>query len=174
MYITLPLSFSFQDFPEQDEWAVLVYFQGCDRNCYNCHNPESQKQELTDVYVTAEELHELLQTRTHKCRTNNVVLTGGDPLMERQLPELRRFLKKYGFEPYNICVYTGASKKEIISKIGDIKSVCYIKGGHYEFKNKTKSTIGKTKNGFQLASENQFILDTDHELLTVNGYLSYE
>jgi organic radical activating enzyme len=172
MFINFPLSLSFQDYIERDEWAILVYFQGCNRNCEGCHNTPL-KSEMEGIDISPNKLHNLLQSNISKFRTKNVVLTGGDPLMPRQLGDLRIFLQEYGNE-YNICVYTGASKQEIIQKLGDINTVKYYKGGSYIKQYKTTEPIGKNKHCFRLATTNQFILDHTFTELTNQGVLIYE
>lgn len=172
MFINLPLSFSFQDFPERDEWAILVYFQGCNRNCEGCHNTPLRSEE-EGINITPNKLHNLLQSNIYKFKTKNIVLTGGDPLMSRQLEDLRTFLQDYGSQ-YNICIYTGATKEEIIRKLGDINTVKYYKGGSYIKQYKTAERIGKCSTHFRLATTNQFILDSTFTELTNQGVLVYE
>jgi organic radical activating enzyme len=175
MYINLPPQLSFQDYPEVDKWAILVYFQGCNRNCNGCQNT-NLKSEKIGQYFTPKDLHLLLQKYTKKWHTNCVVFTGGDPLMSRQLPTLLEFLIIYG-NLYQICIYTGADQLEIVNKLSEASkgnSFKYIKGGKFIKHLKTKNKIGKTDTRFQLASTNQFFLDTHFTKLTTNGVLYYE
>jgi len=171
MYINLPFKLSFQDYPEVASWAILVYFQGCNRNCKGCQNTDL-KDQTNGLYVTPLDLDKLLQEHVHKWHTNCVVLTGGDPLMERQLSSLHEFLLVYGHK-YNICIYTGADQLEIINKMSPIKGVNYYKGGSYIEQLKSKAPIGKFNTHFQLATTNQFILDSTFRKLTTNGVLTY-
>jgi organic radical activating enzyme len=171
MYINLPFKLSFQDYPEPDKWAILVYFQGCNRNCIGCQNTDL-KDQTGGLYMTPMDLDKHLQQYVNKCHTNCVVLTGGDPLMERQLPTLHEFLTVYGHK-YNICVYTGAEQLEIINKMSPITGVKYYKGGAFMEQLKSKTPIGKFSTHFQLATTNQFILDSTYRKLTTNGVLYY-
>jgi anaerobic ribonucleoside-triphosphate reductase activating protein len=167
-----PLSLTFQDYPKRDEWAILVYFQGCNRNCEGCHNTPLRS-EIEGINISPDKLHKLLQSELSRFKTKNIVLTGGDPLMNRQLKDVRTFLQEYGNE-YNICIYTGASKEEIFKKLGDIDTVKYYKGGSFVQEYKTTEHIGKTSTKFTLATTNQFILDGTFTELTHKGVLCYE
>lgn len=170
MYLSLPIILSFQDYPEPDKHAALVYFKGCDRLCPGCHNTDLRAQKGGD-YHTPAQLDQVLQERCKRWHTSSVVFTGGDPLMCRQLPSLKQFLTTYGHK-YNICIYTGASKKEIVDKMGDTPNVNYYKGGMFDEALKVEP-IGKTDPSMQLASTNQFILNSKFETLTTKGKILF-
>jgi organic radical activating enzyme len=171
MFIRLPLSLSFQDYPERDEWAIVIYCQGCNRSCNGCHNSELQS-EIGDIEISSDILNDLLQENLPKFMTNNIVFSGGDPLMSRQIDSLRDFLIKYGHQ-YNICIYTGANKKEIKEKMNGITTIKYFKGGQFLEERKTVEKIGKDNFRFQLATENQFFLDRNFNEISSKGVLCY-
>lgn len=161
-----PFELSFQDYPEPDKWAVLVYFQGCNRACPDCHNSELRNEDC-GYYTHPYELHKKLTKYCRKWHTDCVVFTGGDPLMERQLITLNYFLHYYG-DYYNICVYTGAKLDEIQKKLTELGQIEYIKGGPFKRALKAKE-IGKNDDYLQLASTNQFIANNSLEKLSYKG-----
>lgn len=176
MYVKLPFELSFQDYPEPDAWAIVVYFQGCDRHCDGCHNYDLQK--ISEgTYFSSTELEYLIQKYSILWRTKNIVFTGGDPLLYLQLPSLSTFLNYFGSK-YNICIYTGADRDEILNKMGNgkLKSrnyVKYYKGGRYIKQLRIEGKHGKTDNHFQLITRNQFFLDSNFNVISNNGMLRF-
>lgn len=175
MQIALPFQLSFQDYPEPDAWAVVVYFQGCLRNCRGCQNPELQKINI-GTKISVKELDNLLEDNCARWHTRNVVFSGGDPLFFQNLPGVVKFLQTYG-EKYNICIYTGAEIEEITRKFAGIDPkphFKYIKGGAYIDIITYEGTHGKTDEYFQLATTNQFFLDSELKKISQEGRLNFD
>jgi pyruvate formate lyase activating enzyme len=85
---------SLLDFPGR--LASLVFFGGCNLTCPFCHNPSLvlTPGELPD-YPTDELLDELAERRRF---IDGVVVSGGEPTLDPQLPELLRAVKKLGLQ----------------------------------------------------------------------------
>ena len=80
---------------------TVIWFQGCNHNCYKCHNPQThsfQKNILLSVdSIVSFYLKQELQS--------GITISGGDPFFQfEELLKLLQELKKYNI---NIWVYTG-------------------------------------------------------------------
>lgn len=159
---------SFIDYPSNSEWAIILYFSGCEHKCHLCHNqllqnPNSGKD------IDIEDLYKLIKNQCEKNHTKNVVFSGGDPLYKTNINILRLFLEKYGNE-FNICIYTGYDIEYV--KRNNISNFKYIKCGVYNEKQKQPS--GNFENYFQLASINQNFYNNKYEQVSKDGRLVYE
>ncbi len=80
------------DFP--GKVACTVFLQGCNFRCPFCHNGEILDN-TADPFLTAEELLEFLGKR--KGLLDGVCITGGEPTLQKDLPELIAAIKSLGF-----------------------------------------------------------------------------
>ena len=158
------ISFTFVDYPQPEATAMVVYFCGCEHNCAGCQNPELQNpypQDESFICLNVKSLFDLLLEYSGKYRTTNVILTGGDPLFERNLPFTKALLSinngNFGF-----CIFTGYDIE--YAKFNQVKYFEYIKTGKYIQTLKQESI--KTNNAYQLASKNQQLFDRNYNLLT--------
>ena len=79
------------DFP--GHLAAVVYTQGCNFRCLYCHNVrlvECQERPFTQA-----EIFTFLQTRRRLI--DGIVITGGEPTLQRGLPAFCQILKEMGF-----------------------------------------------------------------------------
>lgn len=114
--------FSIVDFPSK--MAAVVFMQGCPWRCPFCYNQSLQKTEC-DSEVSWETLIRLLEHR--KGILDAVVFSGGEPLLQENLPQAMDEVKSLGFE---IGLHTGgfasAALRRVIEKINwcglDIKA----------------------------------------------------
>lgn len=74
--------------------ACTVFLAGCNFRCPFCHNYELVANPVAPL-MTDEELLDYLQKR--KGLLDGVAITGGEPLMRRELPELLRKIKALGY-----------------------------------------------------------------------------
>ncbi len=84
---------SLLDYPEKVSAIVFTY--GCNLRCPYCHNPElvidpPPKNPLTEQYVL-----DFLKTRINKL--DGVVITGGEPLIHKDIESFIRKIKDLGF-----------------------------------------------------------------------------
>ncbi|HRS26390.1 MAG TPA: anaerobic ribonucleoside-triphosphate reductase activating protein [Methanofastidiosum sp.] len=89
------LKTSFIDYP--GKISSVIFFPYCNLKCPWCHNshlvhPEKVKQESL---VPLSEVFNLLEKR--KKHITNVVITGGEPTLYKELPEIITQLKAFGF-----------------------------------------------------------------------------
>ena len=100
------------DFPGRV--ACTVFFGGCDMRCPFCHNAELLDGSAPPV-MTDDELIMFLQKR--KGLLDGVAFTGGEPLLQKDLPELAGRIRELG---YPIKLDTNGTHPERLKKmIGD-------------------------------------------------------
>ena len=91
---------------------TVVWFQGCRNKCPGCHNPESWDINTEMMLCTAEQLYELAAPNKLE---DGLTLSGGDPLWQKNLFELKKFLKLYREKnpTKSVWVYTGLTFEEL-------------------------------------------------------------
>ena len=80
------------DFPEHV--ACTVFLGGCDFRCPFCHNYELAEGKAP-VLMEEEELLSFLEKR--RGLLDGVAFTGGEPCLQKNLPELMRKIREMGF-----------------------------------------------------------------------------
>ncbi len=86
--------FSLCDYP--GKVAAVVFTQGCDFRCPFCHNSQLIPTEVSEEHLMPEEaVVELLEAR--RGRIEGVVVSGGEPALQRELPAFLERLKRMGF-----------------------------------------------------------------------------
>ena len=96
---------SLLDFPEKI--AAIVFTMGCNFRCGYCHNPE-----LINGEAKIEEVFEFLKTRQGKL--DGIVITGGEPCLQKDLPEFIKQVKELGFA---VKLDTNGSFPEMLEKV---------------------------------------------------------
>lgn len=79
------------DYPEKI--ACIIFTQGCNFRCGYCHNPELFEQR--EPLISTEAFFEFLKTRKNKL--DGVVITGGEPTLQKDLNEFIYEIKNLGF-----------------------------------------------------------------------------
>lgn len=82
------------DFP--GEVAALVFTPGCNLRCPYCHNPELVSGPIPEEALTLEALDLFLEKRSSVL--GGVVITGGEPALHRDLPELVKRIRSHGYK----------------------------------------------------------------------------
>lgn len=82
---------TFIDYPEKI--ACIVFTQGCNFRCGYCHNPELF--ENKEPLISLEAFFEFLKKRQGKL--DGVVVTGGEPTLQKDLKDFIKNIKKLGF-----------------------------------------------------------------------------
>ncbi|AMM41150.1 anaerobic ribonucleoside-triphosphate reductase activating protein [Candidatus Desulfofervidus auxilii] len=83
--------FSTIDFP--NHLATIVYTQGCNFRCPYCHNLPLV--DCLEIPISYEKIYEFLQAR--KRIIDGVVITGGEPTLQKELPAFCAWLRNMGF-----------------------------------------------------------------------------
>ena len=106
------------DFP--GKVACTVFLQGCNFRCPFCHNSDllpGQGQPLMDD----EQLLAFLQKR--KGLLDGVCITGGEPTLQPQLPELMKAIKALG---YAVKLDTNGSRPQMLRQLVEAGVVDYV------------------------------------------------
>jgi len=75
--------------------SCVLFLTGCNFNCPYCHNPDLVRGKNGQPAVDKGQLMEFLSKR--RGLLDGVVLTGGEPTLQSDLPDLCRTLKSMGF-----------------------------------------------------------------------------
>jgi pyruvate formate lyase activating enzyme len=86
------LKFSTLDYP--GKLSAVVFCQGCPNRCSYCHNPDFISTTNSGL-IDLSDFFKFLETRIEKLEA--VVFSGGEPLLQPDLPEVMKSVKKLGF-----------------------------------------------------------------------------
>ncbi len=84
---------SFIDYP--GKLSAIIFTQGCNFSCPYCHNPELVDPAQFGEPIAADDVLEFLETRRGKL--DGVVITGGEPTLHADLPDLIGRIRELGF-----------------------------------------------------------------------------
>lgn len=105
------------DYPEKI--ACIVFTQGCNFKCGYCHNPELF--EKKEPVITLPAFYDFLQRR--KGKLDGVVITGGEPTLQKDLKEFVKNIKNLGFL---VKLDTNGTNPDIIEELLDENLIDYI------------------------------------------------
>lgn len=106
------------DYPEKI--SAIVFTQGCNFRCPYCHNPELIG-EISNAPLGALEILNFLQSRIGKL--DGVVITGGEPTLQKDLPEFIRKIKDLGFL---IKLDTNGTNPDMLQNLIEEKLIDYV------------------------------------------------
>lgn len=110
--------FSLIDYPEKI--SAIIFTQGCNFRCPYCHNPELVLPEKYSNPIPEEEILSFLDSRRGKL--DAVVITGGEPLLQKDLFDFIEKVKDMGFL---VKLDTNGSMPEVLKEAIEI-GVDYI------------------------------------------------
>lgn len=108
---------SFVDYP--GHIAAVVFTVGCNMNCFYCHNKHLLKVYAPEDLMPEEEVLSFLRKR--KDLLDGVVISGGEPTLQKDLPDFIQKVKRLGFR---VKLDTNGSNPDILRKL--IKSVDFV------------------------------------------------
>ncbi|MBN1797729.1 MAG: anaerobic ribonucleoside-triphosphate reductase activating protein [Spirochaetales bacterium] len=111
--------FSLLDYP--GKISCIVFTQGCNFRCPYCHNPELVDSRLFMPKIMPQVFFSFLEKRIKKI--DAVVITGGEPTIQSDLPEFIRKIKALDFL---VKLDTNGSRPEVLSALLDNKLLDYI------------------------------------------------
>lgn len=125
--------FSLLDYPGYV--SAIIFTQGCNFRCQFCYNPmlvwpvkvgKSKYAQATEQQKDHPEIHEddlFVFLRSRAGKLDAIVITGGEPCLQKDLPEFIVKIRKLGFL---IKLDTNGSYPEILDKLIKQKLVDYI------------------------------------------------
>lgn len=110
---------SLVDFP--GKISTVIFTQGCNLNCFYCHNPELIDCEKTGKTYREDEILEYLIKR--KGLVEGVVVTGGEPTIQKGLTYFLRRIKSLDIK---VKLDTNGTNPEVLRELISLKLVDYF------------------------------------------------
>ena len=129
--------------------ACTVFLGGCDLRCPFCHNAEILDMNAPAV-MDDKEFLEFLETRRGKL--DGVAVTGGEPTLRPDLPELLSEIKRLGFK---VKLDTTGNHPDMLKRIVGEGLVDYVAMDVKNSKERYAETVGLT--GFDLSRVDESI-----------------
>ncbi len=107
------------DFP--GKLAAVVFTHGCPLRCPFCHNPELVQGPLPESFLPAAEVLAFLRKRAKLL--GGVVVSGGEPLLHAELPQL---ITEIGAMGLNVKVDTSGALPQPLAAILRLQAVTYV------------------------------------------------
>ncbi|TVR85141.1 MAG: anaerobic ribonucleoside-triphosphate reductase activating protein, partial [Spirochaetaceae bacterium] len=107
------------DFPGR--LAAVVFTHGCPLRCPFCHNPELVQGPLPESFLPAAEVLAFLRKRANLL--SGVVISGGEPLLHADLPQL---ITKIGALGLGVKVDTSGALPQSLAEILRLEAVTYV------------------------------------------------
>ena len=102
--------------------SCVIFLLGCNFDCPYCHNPELVKRDLwKGHFLSKSEILEFLKRRIGLL--DGVVLSGGEPTLQKDLSSLCEKIKQSG---YSIKLDTNGSRPQVIKRLIDDGLVDYV------------------------------------------------
>lgn len=100
--------------------SAIIFTQGCNFRCPYCHNPEIIERN-GDTALAVAPFIDFLKTRVGKL--DGVVITGGEPTLQKDLPDLIKHIKSLGF-----CVKldTNGTNPNMLTELIDANLIDYV------------------------------------------------
>lgn len=180
--LSSPLVFlTFQDYPDVEAHAGIIRFVGCPHKCPECHSAFLQSKLGIPMALGADdslpgrliefssygEAVEAIDRQLKRCRTNKLVLQGGEPLLPGENLEFTKYL--CGLAQYDVCIYTGYDVDHVVQSC--VTGFKYLKCGLFDASK--ARTSGKDDNEMVLASPNQEFYDSEFRKISDNGILKF-
>ena len=101
--------------------ACTVFLPGCNFRCPYCHNSALVLPERMEAGFPQQELLDFLETR--KGKLDGVCITGGEPTIHRDLPELIGRIRSLGFL---VKLDTNGSNPVMLQKLMEDRAIDYV------------------------------------------------
>lgn len=103
---------------------TTIFFQGCNRRCFNCHNKDTWNLE-NGIEMRIDKIIKAVEK--YKNPYKKVTISGGEPLLQKE--GLYSLVKILGEKGYNVGLYTSYQLDDIPKEI--LKYLSFIKVGEY-------------------------------------------
>jgi len=96
---------------------VVVFAQGCDLACPNCHNPESHDPTRGEEYTVAELVRKIKKTGSKLQKVRGVTFSGGEPFMQAmELAQVAARVKQIGWD---VTTFTGHTYEKLKARTSE-------------------------------------------------------
>lgn len=110
---------SLLDYP--DKVSAIVFTQGCNFRCGYCHNPDLLEVNSKKDICSTDVFFEFLKKR--KGILDGVVITGGEPTLQKDLIPFIKAVKKQG---YLVKLDTNGSNPHVLEKLLNLHLIDYV------------------------------------------------
>ncbi|MDQ2086609.1 anaerobic ribonucleoside-triphosphate reductase activating protein [Herbivorax sp. ANBcel31] len=110
---------SFVDYP--GNLCAVVFTQGCNMNCFYCHNKPLIDNEKRNENISSEDVLEFLKKR--RSFLDAVVISGGEPTMQKDLENFIKEVKKLKFK---VKLDTNGTNPEVIESLISKRLIDYV------------------------------------------------
>ncbi|MGC8943206.1 MAG: anaerobic ribonucleoside-triphosphate reductase activating protein [Caldisericia bacterium] len=128
------------DFPKK--LSAVVYVFKCNFRCFYCHNPELILENLISKQPKINEDKILSFLVNRKNYLEGLCITGGEPLINLEIKEFIKEVKKIGYE---IKIDTNGTNPEFLEELTKEKLINYvamdIKAPFYKYKEITENDL---------------------------------
>ena len=107
------------DFP--GNVSCILFLKGCNLRCPYCQNSELIDYKIDDNYILKDEVFDFLKKR--KGILEGVVITGGEPTVNRDLPDLIKEIRNLG---YKIKLDTNGTNPTMLKELIDGNYIDYV------------------------------------------------
>ena len=101
--------------------SSVIFTQGCNLKCFYCHNPDLIETNSIKPMISNKEVFEFLEKRSGLL--DGVVITGGEPTVQKDLPQFLRRIKNMGFL---VKLDTNGTKPDVLKYLLDENLINYI------------------------------------------------
>ena len=171
------ISETFQDYPDDESLALIVYFRGCSHHCPGCHNEGLQRR--IGKGIPEKEAFNLIIKKCSESQTDKIVFSGGDPFYYENREDMLELINSLESDNYNLCVYTGyelGDVEEFYEQAGrDYTKPSFLKCGTYQ-ENLKEKKWGKDNTEFKLVTTNQKFykwIDGEYKQISDNNILTF-
>ena len=144
--------------------SCVLFFSGCNFDCPYCHNPQLARGcRVGSPTTIGNQINGFLKRR--RTFLDGVVLSGGEPTIQKDLASSCRKLKKMG---YAVKLDTNGSRPQVIRRLLNEKLVDYIAMDIKTHPLNYSPVISRSQNARRILSSIQIILDSapDYEFRT--------
>lgn len=136
----------------------VLFFQGCDKKCPECCNPELQ--EFKEINQSIDELALKINNDIKKYNLRGITLTGGEPLHLNNIKPIKELLNKIEYN-IDVFVFSGLTREEI----KDVYFADLIISGPYEETLKRAEGLVASSNQEIIRLSNKFDDVSDEQIL---------
>ena len=123
------------DFPGRT--AATVFLAGCNFRCPFCHNAPLVTGLEGAQHISYAELEAFLKKRAGLL--DGVAVTGGEPTLRPELPELLRLIRRYGYE---VKLDTNGTRPDVLASLIDEGLIDYVAMDLKNSREKYPATVG--------------------------------